>query len=112
MLLDSRSPEALGSVPTVRAVIAGQGSNVPADITDWSYLPTAKGSPGGLEPLVPSCTSLFSGFSSRPQSSFPKGSAFVLAAIHILLPRSPLGLRLLLSPLLLLSHHFLPTSRA
>ena len=62
----------------------------------------ANGSPGGLTLFAPSLTSLFSDFLMRPQNSFPKGSAFVLAAIHILLPCSPLGLRLPLSPLLLL----------
>lgn len=38
----------------------------------------------------------------RAWSCFPKGSAFVLAAIHALLPHRPLGLRLSLPPLLLL----------
>lgn len=56
---------------------------------------------------APLCSLAFSG-----DLTFPKGSAFVLAAVHILLPRSALGLRLLLSPLLLPSYHFLPTSRA
>lgn len=41
--------------------------------------------------------------STRPRNGFPKGSAFVLAAVHILLPCRPPGLRLpLCLPLLLL----------
>lgn len=104
MLLDYRSPEALASVCTdnlIKVVITEQDGNMPPGHMDWSYLPMAKGSPGGLAPSVPSFTPLLSGFFTRPQNSFPKGSAFVLAAVRILLPRSPLGVRLPLSPLLL-----------
>lgn len=43
---------------------------MPPGHTDWIYLPMAKGSPGGLASLVPSCTSLFPGFFRR--SHFPK----------------------------------------
>lgn len=64
----------------------------------WSYLPHDKHLPW-RSPITCTFPSLLV---LQPWDGFPKGFAFVLAANLILLLHSPLGLRLLLSPLLLL----------
>lgn len=103
MVLDCSCPEALASVSTdnlIKGLITEQDGNVLPGSTGKALLEL----PAHGEGLSwrSSFASLFPDFFMRPRNSFPKGSAFVLAAIHILLPRSPLGLRLPLPPLLLL----------